>query len=272
MRKTGLLVAGVCALLSLPADADFITFRDGFTNALSGGVEYAGTEDTGIRNSGPGVNYGTLTSNLAGRQGTGSNVEKMLIRFDLTSLTGGLAPGERIQINSATLHWSKAATASPNTLAADRTLSIYQIAAANAGWAETVSSWTYISSIADNVRWTGSAGLSTADTDYLSGVVATETVGNAAAMFSTALSTNMVQAWVDNSAVNAGVLFTMADALQGEVISIYTSEYAPSGAVSTHRPGLEINYTVIPEPATLGLLFVSSAGLLLLRRLRFLKN
>lgn len=72
----------------------------------------------------------------------------------------------------------------------------------------------------------------------------------------------MIQSWIDNPASNAGVLVRIsAGAGQSR---FYSAESTASG--STWRPTLDISYNLVPEPATIGLVVIGAAALVVRRR------
>ena len=256
MKKLLLIAAG--RMLEGFAQADTMT--------ISGTGD---VEDTGLMEVYATRNSGALTWGYVGSKGAGKK-EKTLLRFNLSSLTNSLGAGETLQINSATLHWR----AYDNFLGTN-TLDIYEVSAANAGWVEGTSlisdgnakagesTWSYRSYATTN--WAGSAGMSTAGTDYISTPVATvEINGNAAAgytIFDESLPASLVQGWADDESSNGGLLFDM-DAGTSANVYMWTSEYSVQAAA----PSLTVDYTVVPEPATIGLFSISGLGVLLMRR------
>lgn len=216
------------------------------------------TADTYVR-SGSGqtaLNFGGADQMLIGHHSTTLGNFHGFLRFDLSSL-----PAD-IEIQSVTLQMVKPA----NGVGLAFTVNIFELSAANANWVEGTANGTTQSGSATwgskgPSAWAGSAGASTAGTDYTDTVLASYggplTAGDAAftseAAFLTAVSSN------------AGGSLNLGIAINNSAISQYyrfaTQEHATAAA-----PELEITYTVIPEPSSLVLML--GAGFLLVLELR----
>ena len=256
MKK--LLFICACMALVVAVDAEVITFKDGYTNSLSGGALYDGTQDAALYGNYGNRNDGIGISILAGNFiANGGGDRTSLLRFDLSSLTDSLEAGESIQINSASLYFRVTQTKGIGTA----TLSLFEVTTANAEWIEGTNSffprydgsasWDHLAqtSINGGTVWAGSAGLGTAGTDYIASAVASVdvTLGTEAdQVFNESISASLVQGWIDNAANNGGLLFDMPDHTEGESTAIYSSEYS----VLSIRPALTIDYTVVPKSAT----------------------
>jgi hypothetical protein len=181
-----------------------------------------------------------------------------LLRFDLSSL------GTNIVINSVTLQMNKPAVGTGSSF----TVNVFELSVANTNWVEGTANNVAQSGSATwdskgPSAWAGSAGASTAGTDYINTVLAsyggTIAAGDAAftsqAAFLTSVSNNL------GGSLNLGI--GMNSGVSGSYYRFATDEHATAAA-----PALVIDYTVIPEPATLGLLGAGSLLVLLLRRMR----
>jgi hypothetical protein len=182
-----------------------------------------------------------------------------LLRFDLSSL------GTNIVINSVTLQMNKPAGGTGSSF----TVNVFELSVANANWVEgTANNVAQSGSATWNSKgssaWAGSAGASTAGTDYINTVLASYagsllTAGDAAftsqAAFLTSVSNNL------GGSLNLGI--GMNSGVSGSYYRFATDENT-----SFDAPALVIDYTVIPEPATLGLLGAGSLLVVLLRRMR----
>lgn len=242
-----LVYTGVFSL-ALGSQAALVTYQNGVDG-------YAGTEDNGLLKVAPDKNYGTSTVFTAGTDRT------PLLRFDITALDDGLAPGESIQVNSAhiTLYQSY-------ENAATRTVGLHQVSSANGGWIEGTggdpavaggSCWNFLSY--NTVSWAGSAGLQTPGVDYNAVAEDTVNIGNLAGFNQFDVSPSLVEAWIGGA--NDGVALVSTG-----IISVWASSESTTIA---NRPELTIDYAVVPEPSVLGLM--SLTGILFIARRRLKK-
>lgn len=186
-----------------------------------------------IQNSNYGASVTLMTSNNA------TYGKRSLFRFDLSTISSS------VTITAATLKlYSSGATAA-------QTFSVYKIADANGDWiegtqvtgaAETGSPcWNYKAYHASTpTNWAGSAGLSTAGTDYVNTVLATKTLSAAIA------DTDLMEV-VFNAAGLAVLQDWLGDATNNGLIMMSNSsdESFHSGESTTeaYRPVLSITYT-----------------------------
>src|SRR3990170_212443 len=186
-------------------------------------------------------NYGTHNILLT------SSFDKALIEFDLSNISASAI------LNRATLYTYR------NNTGTDRawTVSVYSVASGNADWPEGTknnatgvagdSCWSYKDQTPGNeTPWAGSAGLSTAGTDYESDVIGsfsgnqTDPIGTE---YSTQLTASRVQEWFGETNTNYGILF---DPSNGG-----TSIASSDNATAAYRPKLVVNYTAPPTVSAL---------------------
>src|SRR3990172_7367524 len=197
----------------------------------------AAGKDTYIRSSAPfnARNYGTTVDLLDGSD------EKALIEFDCSSIPA-----------TATIETGQAATISlyhsVQSSSVSFTLTFYSIASGNADWPEGTKAngtgvagdccWDYKDQAASPTAWAGSAGLSTANTDYESSSLGSVNGNRADAVgteYSTVLTASRIEGWFGVSNTNYGLLITCGANLG----AIASSDHATAG----YRPKLVIDYT-----------------------------
>ena len=118
-----------------------------FQNDVDG---YGGGNDTWIEDANKDTSHGTYWCGYIS-----NDIEKSLYRFDLSSMVGAYTDINSI---SLTLHFPW------NDISVAGTISVYTISQANAAWGETQATWNNL--YTGGPAWAGSAGLSTATTDY----------------------------------------------------------------------------------------------------------
>ena len=177
---------------------------------------------------------------------TGATQRKGLIRFDLSSIAAGsITTAAALKLTSGGIY---VATVSYN---------IYKISDANGDWIEGTSSSTpapsgepcWNAKVADGsagvtTAWAGSAGLSTAGTDFIDTILAT--YDNTSGNYDLAINTqydwdfNSSGLTVINSyfgqATNNGFLFTQTGTVQ-------TSFHSVEATTESYRPVLTVTYT-----------------------------
>lgn len=242
------LVAAILVLLPGNVNAAVAIFQqnEGNTNLLS---------------EAPDENYGhTGTHQIKNYGGAGRG----LLRYDLSSINIlGL------EISSATLELYMIDHGGGGT----QTLSVYEVKAANADWvagtsngaAQTGSScWNKKWYNTANGDWAGSAGCSTAGTDYESTAMSSRTLGTTVPAWYewtiSAAGLDVIEDWADGTKANAGFLLR-AESLRRNFRSNWNG-----GGNAQYRPKLTVTYT--PEPATMVLLGMGGIGLLIRRRRR----
>ena len=194
---------------------------------------------------------------------TSSNFTRhALVRFDITSLAGQFSA-----INAVTLRLFVQAVNGSDTI------QLFRLAAANAGWVEGtetgaaagdpadtgMSTWDQRVQGSDN--WAGSQGASTAGTDYLTPLIASAAFNATTTMMGDMVDlvfsdVSFVPSWTTGT--NAG-LFLRTNSESGLNQITFRSRNFPTD--TSLRPELIIDFTPIPEPATLLLLGSGLAGL-----------
>lgn len=211
------------------------------------------------------LNLGGANNLLVGRLEDGATFQKLgntLLRFDVSSLAGQT-------VSDVTLRLFNLNDALQT---ADVTINVYEVAAANGDWVEGdglaaivsgTSDWRF--KIDNTGDWAGGHnGCGVAGTDYTTALVGSAVSADTTAQWvEFTLSAAVIQNWIDNPSQNYGLVLTSPGALQGEAAFFVSSESGTNGP--------ELQVTVIPEPTTVGLFLISSAGVLLLRRASFSK-
>ena len=209
--------------------------------ASSGGTITVGTAaDTRINSSGSSSNFGASTVIAVGRFVSDGNVQKSLLRFNLSSITGSVISASLdLFIGDATYSYA-------NTI-----VDIYKITDANGDWIEGTANsaaqtgspcWNYKAYHASTpTNWAGSTGLSTAGTDYVNTVIGTFTVPSSFSVgtkLTASLSASVVNEWMGES-TNNGILLrprTLTGSNQG--FHFCTKEHT----TESYRPALTVTY------------------------------
>ncbi len=192
-----------------------------------------------------------------------------LIRFDTSGLAAAINGGT---INSVTLSLTFAA---PNlTMASPRSLDAFQLVAANAGWngvgnvgfgGSTAASGSY-KDTPNTTAWASGASIyaagNTAGTVMAADISSVSFVTNTTYVFT--MNNAVITNWINTPALaDAGILLaTSGGFVNRDTFYFYTMEAATAG----YRPTITVDYTPIPEPASLALLGLG--GLLMLGRSR----
>jgi hypothetical protein len=147
------------------------SFQNGGTDPFAGGTYFSNNDIVVADQDQANIHRNQKKSEPANT--TNNRVQKVLIRFDVTSIAGAYST-----INSVTLrlyqdaHWG-----------GTQTVNMFRIADANAGWVEGdsvspggKSTWNH--RINSTTAWAGSAGLSTSGTDYDATVLDSEALSS----------------------------------------------------------------------------------------------
>ena len=221
------------------------------------------------------MNYGACDDFRAGifKNGSGQVLnQKGILRFDVSAL-GGV---EGLEVTGITLNLTL--EASPTiTLSPE----LHQVSAANRAWIEGTggntgavgngeSCWNYLAY--DSTSWAGSAGCSTAGTDYSSTVLSSPTITAGAAAYSTvsfafsgtsAELTSLINTWLNDnytqSRANPGLVITNYD--EPPTGMDYRVNFCSSEAAAAYSPQLAVTYNAVPEPGTITLLCAGLVGL-----------
>jgi len=187
----------------------------------------------------------------------GANPALMLGRNDATGYGGPLKVLIAFNISTIPIHATVSAVSLLLTVAAQvlgsGTVQIYDMAAANSGWvegtkvaaAETGSS-TWLWKIASTVAWAGSAGLSTAETDYINTLLASYPwTAPSSGTHTYSLPVSIIAAWQSS---NVGLLLKAASPANANYIYYRSSDDTTD---ITQRPELLVEYTLpITNPIT----------------------
>lgn len=171
-------------------------------------------------------------------------IERSLIRFDLSSLTGQT-------ISSASLALTR--DGGFGTFS-NQTVSLFAVAPANIGWTEAAAAWAWANyAFNSGTHWAGSNGLSTAGTDYTNAVLGTATVSftdaGVVTFDFTPAGIAALQSWIDTPSSNAGFLLR-ADGLEAASLGKVKFRSRESGGTAT-EPVLTV--ATLPEPTGLNL-------------------
>ncbi len=144
-------------------------------------------------------------------------------------------------------------------VASDRIITAFEIASANSNWSEGTSSGfaspgepTWGHRQFTNEFWAGSAGLSTAGTDYDPAALGAVTATTGTAIWEMPLDVPRVNGWAQNPADHAGILLVFSG---GSGSVIFGSRENGDPAL---RPNIE--YHAVPEPMTMALVSVPLAA------------
>jgi hypothetical protein len=194
--------------------------------------------DTGFYSGVPLRNYGAALAIFPGY--------KMLFRFDLSSITSGST------CSAATI---KITTPDTQTRTGTPTISYYKISDANGDWIEGTGipdtaktgepCWSYKAYDATNpISWAGSAGLSTAGTDYINTVLGSVTFpytcnpGDSYTATFNADGRTVLQSWFGVIS-NNGLVAIVTSGVGGWTQQVCMSEHA----TEAYRPVLTVTYT-----------------------------
>lgn len=228
IRQAGLvgLLAGVMVATTHAATVVLTSVADTYLFSANATVNFDGDAS--------GMLVGT---NAAGGVGRG------LLWFDLSTIPGGAS----IESVSLSLYVGNLATAG-----AGKTVALHRMLN---GWDEATATWNEASG---GRNWSAPGGA--AGTDYVASSSAISP-GMVGASFLTVNSTvslvSDVQGWVDNPLANRGwMLINQAEATLRSSGRIADGE----AIIQAQRPALSVTYSVVPEPASFGLIGLSVVG------------
>jgi hypothetical protein len=273
-----ILVATSAVITATSSYADVIRFRDASQPAPT----YTGAQDAGLFASTPNTNYGAETFFDVGDAGQFGGVRHAVVRFDISALAG-----QYNQINSITLNIFPSDVTDvlgPGTNT--NTLQVFKVANANSGWTEGVnvgttaltgeSTWNNRNH--PSTAWAGSAGLGTAGTDYDSTALASAAwtsatpVNNSGSPLGGGLTFGLnaaarkalIDQWTGAAPGGNGGVFLRALNEPGTGGGYYVQMRVRSSEFGTVnlRPELVIDYTPVPEPASMSLIALGAAMLL----------
>lgn len=201
-------------------------------------------------------NYGGLTNMIIGGH-VSNGPYHGLLRFDLSGLTNVVINSVKLQMQS-----HGATTGYTNV-----TINVYELSAANANWVEgTSTGGPQAGSATWNSNglsaWAGSAGASTAGTDYINTILAS--YGTATTPPSLIDFTSQA-AFISAVSNKLGAALNLGLGLDGTWTASGFFRFATDESTNL-TPALVIDYTVIPEPATIGLLGAGFLFIILARR------
>lgn len=279
----GLAAMAVTALSATQAQADYVLkIQDGSNGVGSDSTvffagNYAGTANTTLLRYN-GYDYGGDTQMIVNYNG--STYYRTPLRFDLSAVQAYLAVHPEVTITGASLTLYQSTTGTGSSAIGVRALTD-----ANAGWGVGVGNGTaggggpilgaatFANKSADGsgipsttpgtngTAWTGGSGGGTLQSVLDSITYVWSNPVATAYTFNFDPSGTLVNHWL--TATNAGLLLTPED-----TVNLFARFYGAKAPVNQAalRPTLTLTYTVIPEPASLGLFAIGS--LLMFRRRR----
>lgn len=268
-RSVSLSVVAASCLVCSSLSAATLTLRQGNNG-------YTGTDDAMIIASSSTENWGGRNEFDAGTAAGGS-VRRSLLRFDVSALSGLYT-----SVNSVTITLSTSLPIDGSTNLVN-TVNMYSILSGNANWVEGtqissdsladngMSTWSSL--VQGSTPWAGSAGLSTAGTDYSPTILASVTSSagaSAGTVFTFIISdpliaTNLINSWLDGT--NEGLLLRATDeSNKGSGIASRISFASSEHGTANWRPQITIDYNAVPEPGRAMLALVGLVALVSRRR------
>ncbi len=235
------LLAGVLLAVAMPAAADTLTLNS--TSTLDDAWLWAGGGGGGAANK-EGLQLEAAASGY---------LKHVFLRFDLSAIPTGST------INSATYngYCNGAGTGGSDP----GVINVYLV---TKPWVEDEISWNSYSS---GNAWVNSGGDAAGLNDPAGSPISTIDLPQISAWSAISFDlTAAVQAWV-NGTTNNGLLMKFADDLTVQSVQWCGSEAWVEGSGYQHvAPSLTIDYTIVPEPATMSLLGLGGFGLLIRRK------
>jgi hypothetical protein len=245
--SSGILSIGLAMLMASHALGAVATYQQGVGGYLGAGDTYIAGDNRGSAPTDPQASASRL--GIYEREVSLNNSSRALIRFDnILNDPEAVVTGASFTV---TVNDSQDTNVTPSG-----TWSLYALSAANKDWSPATATWNNKNQ-SGPTPWAGSAGVSSAGTDYLATAIAswafdnsTMNAGTVATFTFTPAGVALLQDWIDNPSNNAGFLLRL-DGAQGQDRNdgVHSSE----AALLSDRPLLTINY-VVPEPGTAGVL------------------
>lgn len=217
------------------------TLTDGY------GGDVTTAKDATIFGGAPTTNYGSITTLKIVKEGSGSDIMRSLIEFDLSSVPAGST------CNSATLTL-RIITVEYYAGYID----FHELLSGRDGWDEAQVTWNVYST---GNSW-GTAGCSNTSTDRAAATIGQYTGTITPSAINVALSTTDVADWFGASNANYGMLIKGNTEPDWERVELASSDHATTG----YRPVLVVDYTEASSgiegtlSATLGAVTASGAG------------
>ena len=189
-------------------------------------ADFSPSADTWLRESTPAANYGTAQSFILGWDtGAGSGKNRIVLRFDLTSLPAGA------NITAATLTLVK------DTASASAVVDgiYYFRRLTQTAWVQLEATWNIYKTGSNWITAGASGDYTTTDQDSVTITAATTSMvfGSLAPL---------VQEAINNRAEVLDVIIMQAETAQGDFLVVWSQD----ASVSTNRPSLSVTHSFIP--------------------------
>ena len=210
------------------------------------GKTYSDQDDTWLNSKRNNVNNGASGALQAGYNGKGKWIARTLIRFG--GLERALPAGAVVESAVLELY-----SGHPPAQQTECRVQAYVVKGGNAGWREGTSesdiengtsAWRSRSVDADfhggRIRWLGGPGLGKPGEGYEASPAATATAPDKEAWIRFSGLEGIVQNWVDNPQLNAGLLLRVAD--ESKQAGLFTAFPSAEHKQRSRRPKLTIRY------------------------------